>query len=161
MTPCAVPRMNPASREIANLSGLRRESPEFRLRELFGGTGEMSFDFRRAELVGHLFTRLGRFRAPALPLSDCLFLVFKVEREKKNYEGTEEPSLGGTSARSLGPGLAMVPSVATGRTERPGREHGRRARDGGGDSVSAVAPAPHRCYPPGLRFYPDQARTWE
>ncbi len=46
----------------------------------------------------------------------------------KIYEGTEEPSLAATGARSWGLVRAMVPSVATGRMERPEREHGRRAR---------------------------------
>ena len=89
--------------------------------------------------------RVGGMRGPrgrSSMHSDNLTQVFPVglrlqgEREKvKSAKATEGPSLGVTFARSIGLVRAMVPSVATGRMERPGGEQGRRARDGGGAGI--------------------------
>ena len=64
----------------------------------------------------------------------------KGEKKRKTTKATEEPSLGKRLARSIGLVRAMVPSVATGRLSRPGREHGSRATDGGepGETVPRV-----------------------
>lgn len=83
----------------------------------------MSFDFSHAELVGHLFTCPGRFRAPALPLWDCLLLIFKGER-KEELRGDR-----GTIARwELGSKPRAWPSDGSECRNRPHRAAGTRAR---------------------------------
>jgi hypothetical protein len=81
------------------------------------------------DTYSHVLTASGPLPSPAGSGLSCSSKRREKNRKHQGDRGTIARWNLGRSARLV---RAMVPSVATGRMERPGRQHGRRAMDGGG-----------------------------